>query len=99
MDEQKARAEALKPFVPLMRGTEVVEYPADQDTLTKRYTEEAVKFIRANPAKPFFIYLPHTMVHVPLAPRPRHFAARARVGCSAMRWRSSTGPWAGSWRR
>jgi arylsulfatase A-like enzyme len=50
-----------------MRGTEVVEYPADQDTLTKRYTEEAVKFIRANQAKPFFVYLPHSMVHVPLA--------------------------------
>ena len=67
MDEKKARAEAPKPFVPLMRGTEVVEYPADQNTLTKRYTEEAVKFIRANPSKPFFIYLPHSMVHSPLA--------------------------------
>jgi arylsulfatase A-like enzyme len=67
MDEKKARTVAIKPSVPLMRGTEVVEFPADQDTLTKRYTGEAVKFIRANPAKPFFIYLPHTMVHTPLA--------------------------------
>jgi arylsulfatase A-like enzyme len=67
MDEKKARAGALSSVVPLMRGTEVVEYPADQDTLTRRYTEEAVKFIRANQAQPFFLYLPHTMVHWPLA--------------------------------
>ena len=67
MDEKKAREGAISRVVPLMRGTEVVEYPADQDTLTQRYTEEAVKFIRANQAKPFFVYLPHSMVHVPLA--------------------------------
>lgn len=53
--------------VPLMRGTEIVEYPADQSTLTKRYTEEAVKFIQENKSRPFFLYLPHTMVHEPLA--------------------------------
>lgn len=53
--------------VPLMRNEEVIEYPADQSTLTKRYTEEAVKYIRANKGDPFFIYLPHTMVHLPLA--------------------------------
>jgi arylsulfatase A-like enzyme len=68
LDEKKARTEAPPPHsTPLMRGTEVVEHPADQDTLTKRYTEEAVKFIRANPAKPFFLYLPHSMVHTPQA--------------------------------
>jgi arylsulfatase A len=67
MDEKKARSGAIRHIVPLMRGTEVVEYPADQDTLTKRYTEEAVKFIRANQTQPFFVYLPHTMVHNPLA--------------------------------
>ena len=67
MTLEKARAEAIKHKVPLMRGTEVVEYPADQATLTKRYTEEAVQFIRAHKNGPFFVYLPHTMVHVPLA--------------------------------
>lgn len=67
MTEEKARAEAIKNTVPLMRGVEVVEYPADQSTLTKRYTEEAVKFIKDHKDGPFFIYLPHTMVHVPLA--------------------------------
>ncbi len=59
----------MKNWVPLMRGEEVVEYPADQATLTKRYTEEAVAFITAHAEKetPFFLYLPHTMVHLPLA--------------------------------
>jgi len=67
MTEARARAEAIRHTVPLMRGEEVVEYPADQSTLTKRYTQEAIKFIRENQAKPFFVYLPHTMVHGPLA--------------------------------
>jgi arylsulfatase A-like enzyme len=53
--------------VPLMRNEEIIERPAVQTTLTKRYTEEAVKFIQANKEKPFFLYLPHTMPHVPLA--------------------------------
>jgi arylsulfatase A len=54
-------------WVPLMRGDEVIEYPADQTTLTKRYTEESIRFIQANKEGPFFLYLPHTMVHKPLA--------------------------------
>lgn len=71
MTEAKARAEAIRHTVPLMRGEEVVEYPADQATLTQRYTDEAVKFIRAHQAEPFFVYLPHTMVHIPLAASDR----------------------------
>ncbi len=54
-------------LVPLMRDEEVIEYPADQTTLTKRYTEEAKRFIEANKERPFFLYMPHTMVHLPLA--------------------------------
>ena len=52
--------------VPLMRNNEVVEHPAEQSTLTKRYTEEAISFIEKNQGEPFFIYLPHTMPHIPL---------------------------------
>lgn len=52
--------------VSLMRGTEVIEKPADQATLTRRYTEEAIRFIRQNKKKPFFLYMPHTFPHVPL---------------------------------
>ena len=51
---------------PLMRNEEVIEAPVDQNTLTKRYTEEAIQFIDQNHGGPFFIYLPHAMVHNPL---------------------------------
>ena len=57
-----------RPPLPLLRDGKVIEAPADQDTLTARYTEEAVKFITANKDRPFFLYLPHTAVHVPLHP-------------------------------
>ena len=67
MTEEKARAGTIRHTVPLMRGDEIVEYPADQSTLTQRYTAEAVKFIREHKGEPFFLYLPHTMVHIPLA--------------------------------
>jgi len=59
---------APRPPLPLLRDQKVIEAPADQDTLTSRYTEEAVKFITANKDRPFFLYLPHTAVHVPLHP-------------------------------
>lgn len=51
---------------PLYRGTELVERPADQTTLTRRYTEEAAGFIRERKGAPFFLYFPHTFPHVPL---------------------------------
>jgi arylsulfatase A-like enzyme len=57
--------------VPLIRDGEIVERPADQSTLTRRYTEEAVKFIRAKKDGPFFLYLAHTMPHVPLFASPQ----------------------------
>jgi arylsulfatase A len=52
--------------VPLMRGTDIVERPANQHTITKRFTEEAVKLIKQPSEKPFFIYLAHNLPHVPL---------------------------------
>lgn len=52
--------------VPLMRGKYIIERPANQTTLIERYTDEAVKFIGENKNNPFFLYLPHTMPHIPL---------------------------------
>ncbi len=52
--------------VPLMRNDKVVKRPADPTELTKIYTDEALQFIEANQSKPFFLYLPHTMLHTPL---------------------------------
>ena len=52
--------------VPLMRNREVVKRPADPAELTKVYTDEAIKFIEKSRNAPFFLYLPHTMLHHPL---------------------------------
>ena len=52
--------------VPLMRNDEVVKQPADPSELTQIYTDEAIDFIERNKKKPFFLYLPHTMLHKPL---------------------------------
>jgi arylsulfatase A len=55
----------------LMRNTEVIEETAALDTLTQRYTEEARKFIEASKGGPFFLYMPHTFPHIPLAASER----------------------------
>ena len=49
-----------------MRNEQVVEAPVNQENLTQRYTEEALEFMKGHQNQPFFIYLPHTMVHAPL---------------------------------
>ncbi len=54
------------PELPLMKDTEVIEENPDQNQLTTRYTEHALAFIQANAKKPFFLYLAHSMPHVPL---------------------------------
>jgi arylsulfatase A-like enzyme len=54
------------PPLPLVEGEEAIEYDPDQSQLTRRYTEKAVEFIRENKDRPFFVYVPHTMAHVPL---------------------------------
>ena len=62
--------------VPLIRGRKLIEVPADQELLTKRYTQEAVKWIGTNKDKPFFLYLAHNMPHAPV------FASKAFQGKS-----------------
>ena len=51
---------------PLYRNEELIEQPADQTTLTRRYTQQAVTFIHEHKETPFFLYLAHTFPHVPL---------------------------------
>lgn len=58
------KSEYWKP--PFMRDAAVLERGPDQTQLTPRYTAEALKFIRANKAKPFFLYFAHNFPHVPL---------------------------------
>jgi arylsulfatase A-like enzyme len=73
---------ASYPPLPLMRGNErvgVIRTLDDQGTLTSLYTEQALAFIDRNRNRPFFLYLPHSMVHIPLgASRP--FRGRSRKG-------------------
>jgi arylsulfatase A len=51
---------------PLIGNEEIIELPVDQRTVTRRYTDKAIEFVKANKEKPFFLYLPHSMPHIPL---------------------------------
>lgn len=51
---------------PLMENESIVELPVDQRTVTRRYTDKAIEFVTSNQDKPFFLYLPHSMPHIPL---------------------------------
>jgi N-acetylgalactosamine-6-sulfatase len=53
--------------VRLLEGTKELEYPVVQATLTRRYTERAIRFIERNRERPFFLYFAHAMPHKPLA--------------------------------
>lgn len=51
---------------PLMQDKTIVEWEPDQRYLTKRCTEAAISFIDRNADRPFFVYVPHSMPHIPL---------------------------------
>ena len=51
---------------PLFEDEEIIEVPVDQRTITRRCTQKSIDFIKANKDKPFFVYLPHSMPHIPL---------------------------------
>lgn len=54
------------PPLPVYEGDDVVEVDPDQSQFTKRLTERSIKFIEKNREKPFFLYVPHIMPHVPI---------------------------------
>ncbi len=55
-----------RPPLPLIDGLKKIETCPDQTQLTRRYTERAISFLKKNQTKPFFLYMAHTMPHVPL---------------------------------
>src|SRR5206468_10913869 len=61
------------PPIDMIRGDQIADHNVALDTITDRYTEEAIQFIkkRTNKDKPFFLFLSHTMPHVPIAAAPR----------------------------
>lgn len=69
-----------------MEGTKVMDAQVtgdDQNELPAAYTERAVKFIKKNKSRPFLVYLPHLMVHVPLYVSDR-FRGKSGTGSSAV---------------
>ena len=62
--------------VPILHDTKVVERPANQHTITRRYTDKAIEFIRDHRGEPFFVYLAHNLPHIPL------FAGKQHLGTS-----------------
>ena len=60
--------------VPLMQSRstgeeyhdQILERPANQETLTRRFTQHAQEFIERHSDRPFFIFVPYTMPHTPL---------------------------------
>ena len=65
--------------VPLMRNGAIVERPAQQTTITRRYTDEGIAFIKAHRDQAFFLYLAHNMPHMPLF-RSKEFEDHSRRG-------------------
>ncbi len=66
LDMMRKKENKRRNWVPLYENEKVIEYPADQNTLTERYTERVLNFIRENQEDRFFIYYPHTFPHTPL---------------------------------
>ena len=62
--------------VPLIENNEIIERPVDQTTITKRYSDKAVEFIKKNKKNKFFLYLAHSLPHIPL------FASKDFLGTS-----------------
>jgi len=68
-----------RPPLPLLRNETVIQEQPDQRGITERYTDEALQFINQNQEKPFFLYLAHMYVHVPLFV-PKQFLESSRNG-------------------
>eukprot|EP01116_Phalansterium_solitarium_P011779 TRINITY_DN2755_c1_g1_i1.p1 TRINITY_DN2755_c1_g1~~TRINITY_DN2755_c1_g1_i1.p1 ORF type:complete len:496 (-),score=128.43 TRINITY_DN2755_c1_g1_i1:322-1809(-) len=71
----------LWPGIPLYRNDEIIQQPVNLDTLTDRYTDEAIQFMQnaTNNQEPFFLYMAYDQVHTPLFTSPR-FAGRSTRG-------------------
>jgi arylsulfatase len=62
-----------------MEGEDIIEKNPDQSQMTVRYTERALKFIEKNQDNPFFLYVPHSMPHIPLFVSDR-FKGKSELG-------------------
>lgn len=69
----------IYPPLPLLLDEEVIQAQPDQASVTERYVEESVRFMRANQAQPFFLYFAHMYVHLPIYP-PDRFMCESQNG-------------------
>ena len=67
------------PPLPLVHDEEVLQAQPDQANLIERYIEQSVRFVRANSDRPFFLYLAHMQVHLPLY-APQRFVNASKNG-------------------
>jgi len=76
VDDETGIKGATQPPLPLLENERVIERVRAQNqfTLTRRYTEKAVEFIKNHADRPFFVYFPHTAVHFP------HYPAKEYLG-------------------
>jgi len=81
MKPNEKQPESAKHKVPLMRNIETIEFPVDQTTITKRYADEGIQFIKQSviDKKPFFLYLANSMPHIPLYVSPQ-FKGKSKRG-------------------
>ncbi len=79
MGRQERAGREMNPPLPLMRDDKVIQEQPDQAALTERYVSEALEFIREDRKEPFFLYLAHLYVHVPLYV-PERFAKQSKNG-------------------
>ncbi len=63
----------------LLHNAETIENPAKLETLTPRYTEQALRFIERSKNAPFFLYMAHTYPHIPLGASER-FRGKSPLG-------------------
>jgi len=78
MGRQSGRKNQYPPL-PLLRDEDVIQEQPDQAALTERYVEECVRFMRGNKDQPFFLYLGHMYVHLPIYP-PDRFLRESQNG-------------------
>ncbi len=78
-DELVKRVIGSTPPLPLLKEKEVIQEQPDLSSLTERYVEQCVKFIRDNKNGPFFLYLAHMHVHLPHYP-PQRFLDQSDNG-------------------
>jgi arylsulfatase A len=78
-DMGRQHKDDTNPPLPLMRDEDVIQAQPDQTSITERYVEESIRFIRDHKDEPFFLYLAHMHVHLPHYP-PERFVRDSQNG-------------------